>query len=409
MLEVGDDIDQDGPVEPWLDRLHPDDAPSVRALAELRLPDDDPSFTVEFRIQAGNGGWRWMYTRGYAERNSRGFSTKLFGSTTDITSTRRNPCLRCGADEGTRTCDGVHCGGNLAPGAIEIADTILPCPRAEVRAERVIAGAYRLVEAVAMGAAGTVFRAERISDGQVCAVKVLHHWLLGVTDALERFAKESRLQRKLKHPNIVALFDVVVEDDVNAIVMEYVPGPTLTKFLESGACPSDPVARVEMFLPVLAAMEVAHRNKVIHRDIKPDNILVLDDGVRPVLKVTDFGLARNERLSTMTMPGVTMGTARYMSPEQFVDARLADRRTDIYAIGCCLYEMLTGQPMFDYEADFKILIAHLDEPPRHPSDVEPAIPRRLGDAVLRAVSKKPEHRPQSCNEFATDLVRALEG
>ncbi len=204
------------------------------------------------------------------------------------------------------------------------------------------------------------------------------------------------------------MIDVIDDGQLRAIVMEFVGGPTLRQFMAAPEFPEDPAEVTQLFLPVLAAMELAHRNGIIHRDIKPENILVaLDDGALPLFKLTDFGLAKHKRLGTRTMPGVTMGTARYMSPEQFTDARGADHRADIYSLACCLYELLTQRPIFKHETDYKMLMAHLNEEPDHPSVVEPRVPLQLGDAVMRAVSKEPSQRFASCDAFATELAAAL--
>jgi len=275
-------------------------------------------------------------------------------------------------------------------------------------------GSHRIVSEIGRGGMGVVYLAEHAMIGRKVAVKLLRADV--ATDQVERFFNEARAAAKLHHPGLVETFDFGHHTDGSAyIVMEFLAGESLAERLER-----EPKLPMEFACTiaraVASALRVAHGEGIIHRDLKPGNIFLVDDpdaagGVR--VKVLDFGIAKLTRddvpSAVMTNSGAVIGTPRYMSPEQCKNAREVDGRTDIYSLGCILYEMLLGTPPFDYDNWAELVGAHLHEEPARPTELDAAVRRDVEALLLRMIAKKVEDRFQSMQEVAgalDDVLRA---
>lgn len=267
----------------------------------------------------------------------------------------------------------------------------------------VIAGRYEVAERIAEGGMSTVYRARRLDDGAVVALKILRGEHAADHEFIERFAREARAAEALAHPNIVRVFESGQDGDTYFIAMEYVDGPDLKAYLRRvGRLEPDDAERIA--IQVCDALEYAHRHGIIHRDVKPQNILMAPDGG---VKVADFGIARALATSTITQPGMVMGTVHYLSPEQVRGAAVG-RGSDIYALGVVLFEMLTGRLPFSGDSPIAIALKHLHEPPSSPRAVVSSIPLRLEGITLKAMAKSSEDRYGSAGEMAGDLAGETE-
>ncbi len=263
----------------------------------------------------------------------------------------------------------------------------------------VIAGRYEVLERVAEGGMSTVYRARRSEDGAVVALKLLREQYAEDREFVERFAREARSAEALSHPNVVRVFESGRDGDVYYIAMEYVDGPDLRAYLKRFGR-LDPADASRIAVSVCEALEYAHRQGIVHRDVKPQNILLAPDGT---VKVADFGIARALAAVTITEPGVVMGTVQYMSPEQARGAGVG-RASDIYALGVVLYEMLTGRLPFEGESHISIALQHLHGVVPPPRSVQPDVPVRLEGIVMKAMAKRAEARYQSSREMSDDLA-----
>jgi eukaryotic-like serine/threonine-protein kinase len=265
------------------------------------------------------------------------------------------------------------------------------------------AGRYRVTRKIGGGGMADVYLAEDQELGRRVAVKILHNRYQNDDQFVERFRREATHAAGLSHPNIVAIFDRGEADGSYFIVMEYVEGRTLKELIRSrGPCPI-PVA-IAYTRQVLSALRYAHRNGVVHRDIKPHNVIVDPEGV---VKVTDFGIAR-AGASQMTEEGAIIGTAQYLSPEQARGAPV-DQTSDLYSTGVVLFELLTARVPFNGESPVEIAMKHIAEPPRAPSDLRPEVPEDLDHVVLRALAKEPKDRYQSAAAMDSDLEEVARG
>jgi len=247
-------------------------------------------------------------------------------------------------------------------------------------------GRYTVLEEIASGTQGAVCRAFDTDTSQIVALKVLHPSLSGNRDYLERFQREATITSSIDHPNVVKIHEVGEAGGRHFIAMEFLP-ESLGRLIESSGRLPIPAA-VSFATQIADGLAAAHARGVVHRDIKPQNVLVAPDGTA---KVTDFGIARGESLATMTATGMMMGTPYYMSPEQCRGER-ADARSDIYSLGCVLYQMLSGGVPFDAPTPLVVLRQHTEEPPRPIREVRENIPASLSDIVARALEKDPERR-----------------
>ncbi len=266
-----------------------------------------------------------------------------------------------------------------------------------------IAGRYEILNRIADGGMSTVYRARRADDGKIVALKVLREQYVADRDFIERFIREARAAQALVHPNIVPVLDSGQDGDVYFIAMEYVDGLDLKWHLRrNGRLEAADAERISR--AVCDALEYAHREGIVHRDIKPQNILLAADGT---VKVTDFGIARALASVTITQAGTVLGSVQYLSPEQARGAPVG-RTSDIYALGVVLFEMLTGRLPFEGDTPIAIALKHLHEQPPSPRALESTVPRRLEGIILKAMAKRPEDRYQLASEMAADLAGLAE-
>ncbi|MDP8956977.1 MAG: protein kinase [Actinomycetota bacterium] len=261
----------------------------------------------------------------------------------------------------------------------------------------VMLGRYRLVRRIASGGMGTVWEAEDTVLRRPVAVKVLSEALSSDVQFTERFKREARAAAGLAHPNVANVFDYGEQDGTQFIVMELLEGETLAARLNRGSIDSDEA--VHIIEKVAAALQTAHNAGVVHRDVKPGNIMLLPSGG---VKVMDFGIAAAAWAAPITVTGTTLGTASYISPEQAAGEKVTSA-SDIYSLGVVLYEMLTGRRPFMQDTPVAVAAAHLNQPPPPVRDVAPDIPPHVAAACDKALSKAPEERPPSAAAFAAML------
>ena len=275
---------------------------------------------------------------------------------------------------------------------------------------KVLGDRYELAELLGQGGMAEVYRARDLRLGRNVAVKILRTDLARDPSFERRFAREAQACAGMNHPNVVAVFDTgsQVEGDTTIpyIVMEYVDGTTLKDLLLTGRRLL-PQRALEITAGVLGALEYSHQQGIIHRDIKPANIMLTRTGE---VKVMDFGIARalDDAQATMTQASTVMGTAQYLSPEQG-RGETADARSDVYATGCLLYELLTSRPPFVGDTTASVVYQHVRENPIPPSQIDTEVSAPADAVVLKAMSKNPENRYQTAGEMRSDVLRAVDG
>lgn len=270
---------------------------------------------------------------------------------------------------------------------------------------RVLDGRYRVEARLARGGMATVYTAVDTRLDRLVAVKVMSAAFSTDPDFVARFRREARAAARLSHPNVVAVYDQGSDGDMLFLVLEYVPGRTLRDLLRERG-PLSPARALELLEPVLAALGAAHAAGYVHRDVKPENVLLSDEGR---VKVADFGLARAvEAASATASVGMLLGTVHYLAPEQ-VATGASDARSDVYAAGVLLYELLTGSPPFDGETPMSVAFRHVHEDVPAPSRVLAAMPEPIDDLVAGATARDPAARFADAYEFlgAVRRVRAL--
>ena len=270
---------------------------------------------------------------------------------------------------------------------------------------RVLSNRYAIVKHLARGGMADVYEAEDTLLNRSVAVKVLHANFASDEAFVARFRREAQAAANLSHPNIVAIYDWGKDEGTYFMVMELIRGRTLREILRTEGAIL-PRRAAEIASEAAAALSVAHQHGVFHRDIKPGNIMITDDGT---VKVTDFGIARAlDDSEELTRTGAVIGTATYFSPEQ-AQGLPADERSDVYSLGIVLYEMLAGKPPFTGESPVAVAYQHVSEPALPPDAVNPDVPRELAAVVEHAIQKNPDDRYQTAEAFRTDLQRYLAG
>src|SRR5213595_3564980 len=264
-------------------------------------------------------------------------------------------------------------------------------------------GRYKIVRKLGAGGMPDVYLAEDQELGRRDAIKILNDRHAADAQSIERFRREAKNAARLNHANILSIYDRGEAEGTYYIAMEFLDGRSL-KELIIGAGPAPIKISIEYARQILAAIGFAHRHGIVHRDIKPHNVLVGPEGR---LKVTDFGIARSGA-SEMTEVGSIIGTAQYLSPEQARGAPV-DPTSDLYSVGVVLFELLTGQVPFTGDTPLEIAMKHLSEPPKPPSELRPEVPHDLDSVVLRALAKDPSERYASAEEMDADLKRVLDG
>ncbi len=269
---------------------------------------------------------------------------------------------------------------------------------------KIIGNRYEILEEVGLGGMATVYKAKDHVLNRLVAVKVLKDEFTTDTEFIKRFNTEAQAAASLSHPNIVSIYDVGHEDENNLyyIVMELVQGKTLKEIINSEGILSWKWA-VNIAMQIASALELAHKNGIVHRDIKPHNIIITEDGIA---KVTDFGIAKAVSNSTITAFGTTIGSVHYFSPEQ-AKGGFTDAKSDLYSLGVVMYEMLTGKVPFDADTPVSVALKHMQEDPKEPIDLNPEIPSAVNQIVIKAMQKEPSARYQNATEMLHDLSKAL--
>ena len=266
-----------------------------------------------------------------------------------------------------------------------------------------LSGRYELEEIVGTGGMAVVYRAWDLKLDREVAVKVLRPEYMADQTRSSQFTHEAQATSKMSHPNIVGMYDVGQDGDTRYIVMEYVKGVTLESLIRQNGT-IRPQRAVQITLKILQALGHAHKNNIVHRDVKPQNILVDADGR---VKVTDFGIARMVGTTTSTINGQNiLGSVHYFSPEQ-AQGKVAGPQRDLYSVGVVLYEMVTGRVPFDGDAPMVIALKHVSEEPVPPSQLSDEVSKGLEEVILKALSKDPAKRYRTAFEMAVDLKRAV--
>ena len=259
-------------------------------------------------------------------------------------------------------------------------------------------GRYEIQEIIGIGGMAVVYKAFDIQENKIVAIKILKDEFGTNVEFLRRFQNESKVIAVLSHPNIVKVFDVSFGDNFQYIVMEYIDGITLKEYIERKQ--SIPWKDALYFtVQILRALQHAHDKGIVHRDVKPQNIMLLRDGT---IKVTDFGIARFSRSDERTITDKAIGSVHYISPEQAKGGPI-DEKADLYSVGVLMYEMLTGCLPFDGDNAVSVAIMQLQDEPKHPREIDSNIPVGLEQITMRAMRKNPEHRYHSDAEMLRDL------
>lgn len=326
-------------------------------------------------------------------------------------------CLSCRSanESGYRFC--TNCGATLptAPSAevdtiVTTTDATAQLPPPDPLMGRTIEGKYRIDGVIGAGGMGAVYLATRLLIGDEVAIKILHTERVTDPHAGERFRREAQAAARLKHPNAVSIYDFGVSSDgLQYLVMELVEGRSLREIKkQQGPLPASLAA--EIALQVCAALDEAHRQHIVHRDIKPDNIILNSTASGLRVKVLDFGIAklRDDTASHLTQTGSVMGTPHYMSPEQCLGEEL-DSRADIYSVGIVLYELLCGSVPFNAPNSMAVVVQHVNQPPPPLRTINPSVSPQVEAVVLRALEKRREARPATAGGLAQQFAAAVGG
>ena len=267
---------------------------------------------------------------------------------------------------------------------------------------RLLGNRYEILENVGNGGMATVYKARCHVLNRYVAVKVLREEFTTDEEFIKRFNTEAQAAASLTHPNIVSVFDVGSEGDLHYIVMELIKGKTLKDIINEDGALSWKWS-VNVAIQIASALETAHKNNIIHRDIKPHNIIITEDGIA---KVTDFGIAKAVSNSTITAFGSTIGSVHYFSPEH-ARGGYTDAKSDLYSLGVVLYEMVTGKVPFVADTPVSVALKHMQEDPKEPMEINPQVPKSVNDIIMKAMQKDVNLRYQTATEMLRDLSKAL--
>ena len=268
---------------------------------------------------------------------------------------------------------------------------------------KILGNRYEIIEKVGNGGMATVYKAEDKVLKRNVAVKVLKDEFTTDEEFIKRFEIEAQSAARLTHPNIVSIYDVGSEDNLYYIVMELIRGKTLKEIIVEERGPLPWKWSVNVAIQIASALEMAHKNNIIHRDIKPHNIIITEDGIA---KVTDFGIAKAVSNSTITAFGTTIGSVHYFSPEH-ARGGFTDAKSDLYSLGVVMYEMVTGRVPFDADTPVSVALKHMQEEPEEPIELNPNLPSAVNRIILKALKKDTTLRYQTATEMLADLRQAL--
>ena len=268
---------------------------------------------------------------------------------------------------------------------------------------RLLGNRYEIIEKIGSGGMATVYKAKCHVLNRYVAVKILRDEFTTDEEFIKRFEVEAKSAASITHPNIVSVYDVGVDGNLYYIVMELIKGKTLKEIIIEEKGPLPWKWSVNIATQIASALEIAHKNHIIHRDIKPHNIIITEDGVA---KVTDFGIAKAVSNSTITAFGTTIGSVHYFSPEH-ARGGFTDEKSDLYSLGVVMYEMLTGKVPFDADTPVSIALKHMQEDPKPPIELNPNIPSAVNDIIMKALRKDTNLRYQNATAMLLDLKRAL--
>ncbi len=268
---------------------------------------------------------------------------------------------------------------------------------------KLLGNRYEMIEKIGNGGMSTVYKAmDKVLKRNV-AVKILRDEFTTDEEFIKRFEAEAQSAARLTHPNIVSIYDVGVEGNLYYIVMELIQGKTLKEIIIEERGPLPWKWSVNVAIQIASALEIAHRNNIVHRDIKPHNIIITEDGIA---KVTDFGIAKAVSNSTITAFGTTIGSVHYFSPEH-ARGGFTDAKSDLYSLGVVMYEMVTGRVPFDADTPVSVALKHMQEEPEEPIDMNPNVPTAINKIIMKALQKDVTLRYQSATEMLGDLRRSL--
>ncbi len=268
---------------------------------------------------------------------------------------------------------------------------------------KLLGNRYEIIEKVGNGGMATVYKAEDKILKRNVAVKILRDEFTTDEEFIKRFEVEAQSAAKLTHANIVSIYDVGVDGNLYFIVMELIQGKTLKEIIVEEKGPLPWKWSINVAMQISSALEMAHRNNIVHRDIKPHNIIITEDGVA---KVTDFGIAKAVSNSTITAFGTTIGSVHYFSPEH-ARGGFTDAKSDLYSLGVVMYEMVTGKVPFDADTPVSVALKHMQEDPEEPIKLNPNIPVAVNKIIMKALQKDTSVRYQTATEMIEDLKKAL--
>ena len=268
---------------------------------------------------------------------------------------------------------------------------------------KLLGNRYEIEEKIGNGGMATVYKATDIILKRPVAVKILRDEFTTDEEFIRRFEAEAQSAARLTHPNIVSIYDVGVEGSLYFIVMELIQGKTLKEIIIEERGPLPWKWSINVAIQIAQALEMAHRNNIIHRDIKPHNIIITEDGIA---KVTDFGIAKAVSNSTITAFGTTIGSVHYFSPEH-ARGGFTDAKSDLYSLGVVMYEMLTGKVPFDADTPVSVALKHMQEEPVEPIELNPNMPVAVNKIIMKALKKDTTLRYQSSSEMLIDLKASL--